>query len=254
MADIKKVVLVHRLRAVVAQVGFTRFKPASPDIYGELDLEVTRASIALETSWLPACENIGEGIFLEFKPNVLRHWVEKSAVMERARILQEGYRIWAKGDAAKMERFPSVIYYLLHSFSHLLLNAIALECGYPASSLRERIYLCPTQNEFRGGILIYTGSSDAEGTLGGLVQTGRDIKRHVRVALEAGKLCTNDPVCAYHKPRQHDHQPLMGAACHSPSCKTTLLRGKCQVSGSTPRSRNRLLHRFIARETHRNAG
>jgi acyl-CoA synthetase (AMP-forming)/AMP-acid ligase II len=34
----------------------------------KLDLEVTRASIALETSWLPACENIGEGIFLEIKP------------------------------------------------------------------------------------------------------------------------------------------------------------------------------------------
>jgi hypothetical protein len=59
---------------------------------------------------------------------------------------------------------------------------IALECGYPASSLRERIYLCPTQNKFRGGMLIYTGSSDAEGTLGGLVQTGRDIKTDEIVA------------------------------------------------------------------------
>ena len=239
MTGIKKVVLVHRLREVVAQVGFTRFEPASPDIHGELDLEVTRASIALEASWLPACENLGEGIFLEFKPEALERWARRSAVMDRARLLHEGYRIWAKGDLGKMERFPTVVYYLLHSFSHLLLNAIALECGYPASSLRERIYLCSTPNEFRGGILIYTGSSDAEGTLGGLVQTGRDIKRHVRVALEAGKLCTNDPVCAYHKPRQLDHEPLMGAACH----------GCLLISETSCEQRNVYLDRALVVET-----
>jgi uncharacterized protein DUF1998 len=239
MAGIKKVVLVHRLREVVAQVGFTRFEPASPDIHGEFDLEVIRASIALETSWLPACENIGEGIFLEFKPEALENWAKKSAVMERGRLLFEGYRNWAKGSSAKMERFPTVVYYLLHSFSHLLLTAIALECGYPASSLRERIYLCPTENEQRGGILIYTGSSDAEGTLGGLVQTGRDIKRHVRVALETGRLCANDPVCAYHKPRQHDHQPLMGAACH----------GCLLISETSCEQRNVYLDRALVVET-----
>jgi hypothetical protein len=239
MNGIKKVVLVHRLREVVAQVGFTRFEPASPDIYGELDLEVTRASIALETNWLPACENIGEGIFLEFKPSVLLQWSQKSAVKDRGKLLQEGYRIWAKNDAAKMERFPPVVYYLLHSFSHLLLSAIALECGYPASSLRERIYFFATQNGLAGGILIYTGSSDAEGTLGGLVQTGRDIKRHVRVALEAGKLCANDPVCAYHKPRQHDHQPLMGAACH----------GCLLISETSCEQRNVYLDRALVVET-----
>jgi hypothetical protein len=177
-------------------------------------LKVIRAAIALETTWLPACENRGEGIFLEIKPEALVHWLMKPAVVQRARLLQDGYRIWAKEDSAKLERFPTVVYYMLHSFSHLLLNAIALECGYPASSLRERIYVSLLPNDLRGGILIYTGSSDAEGTLGGLVQTGREIARHVRVALETGKLCTNDPVCAYHTPHQHDFQPLMGAACH----------------------------------------
>jgi hypothetical protein len=29
---------------------------------------------------------------------------------------------------------------MLHSRSHLLMTAISLECGYPASSLRERVY------------------------------------------------------------------------------------------------------------------
>ena len=79
MLGIKKVVLVHRLREVVAQVGFTRFEPASADIHGELDLGVTRASIGLETPWFPAYENRGEGSFLEFKPEALEHWGKEAA-------------------------------------------------------------------------------------------------------------------------------------------------------------------------------
>jgi hypothetical protein len=49
-----------------------------------------------------------------------------------------------------------------------------MRCGYPASSIRERIY-ADTQAE-RFGILLYTGSPDAEGTLGGLVQEARHIE------------------------------------------------------------------------------
>jgi hypothetical protein len=29
-----------------------------------------------------------------------------------------------------------------------------------------------------------------------------------------GALCSNDPVCAFHVPAQHDQQPLLGSACH----------------------------------------
>ena len=54
MKPIERVVLVHRLREVVAQVGFTRFESAAPDIEGELDLGVKRAVLARETTWLPA--------------------------------------------------------------------------------------------------------------------------------------------------------------------------------------------------------
>ena len=55
------VVLVHRLREVMAQVGFTRFESALPDIDGELSLQVELAPLARETTWLPAIENKGEG-------------------------------------------------------------------------------------------------------------------------------------------------------------------------------------------------
>jgi Domain of unknown function (DUF1998) len=102
---------------------------------------------------------------------------------------------------------------MLHSLSHLLLTQIALECGYPAASLRERVYALPDERMF--GILIHTGTSDSEGTLGGLVEAGRRMGEHLVEAIEAARLCSNDPVCAEHDPSaEHDPLRLHGAACH----------------------------------------
>ncbi len=117
---------------------------------------------------------------------------------------------WKGEHEGSTREFPGLPYYMLHSLAHLLLTSISLECGYPASSLRERIYAAPDAY----GILIYTGSSDAEGTLGGLVMAAREIRRHMRRALECGDLCSNDPVCAHHVPARHDGQQLLGSACH----------------------------------------
>lgn len=210
MKSVERVVLVHRLREVVAQVGFTRFEAAGPDTQGELELDVQRAAIGVDASWVPAVENRGEGIFLVFNAATIQQWSQRDAVLTRARALDAGFAIWKKDHEGSKREFPGIPYFLLHSISHLLMTAISLECGYPASSLRERIYAAPG----RYGILIYTGSSDAEGTLGGLVLAGRDIREHFRRALELGKLCSNDPVCAHHVPVDHDHQPLLGSACH----------------------------------------
>jgi hypothetical protein len=210
MAPIERVVLVHRLREVVAQVGFTRFEAAGPDIEGELSIDVETAPLSLESRWLPAVENRGEGIFLQFRASAIKKWVEREEVRARGRLLDVGFKRWQEDHSHSARQFPGLPYYLLHSFSHLLLSSVALECGYPASSLRERVFA----SNGRFGVLIYTGSSDAEGTLGGLVLAGRDIARQVQRALEMGSLCSNDPVCAFHAPSEHDHQPLLGSACH----------------------------------------
>jgi hypothetical protein len=209
MNSVARVVLVHRLREVIAQVGFTRFEAAGPDIQGELELDVERAPLAIDASWLPAVENRGEGVFLQFKPERINEWLKKPALGERGINLLRGYKRWCEEKRSSRD-FPGLPYYLLHSLSHLLLTVISLDCGYPASSLRERVFAAPG----RYGILIYTGSADAEGTLGGLVQAGREIKRYMLLALERGMLCSNDPICAQHVPAEIDHQPLLGSACH----------------------------------------
>jgi hypothetical protein len=212
MAAVERVVLVHRLREVTAQVGFTRFEPSAPDIEGELEMGVTRAALARETTWLPAVENRGEGIFLAFKKADIEAWLRKPAVVERGTHLSTGFDAWLHDHQGSRRQFAGLPYLMLHSFSHMLITAVSLDCGYPASSIRERVYA----GSAGYGILLFTGSPDAEGTLGGLVEVGRQIGRHFKAALELGQLCSNDPVCAQHQPQNlHERRFLLGAACHS---------------------------------------
>ena len=212
MQDIDRVVLVHRLREVVAQVGFTRFEAAAPDIEGELEMGVRRATLAREVSWLPAVENKGEGVFIHFRTEAIDQWMSRADVQARGRQLDAGFTRWRDEHQGSHREFPGMPYFMLHSFSHMLITAVALECGYPASSIRERIYALPGIGY---GVLLYTGTADSEGTLGGLIQVGRRIHEHIHNALELGELCSNDPVCAQHEPEStHEHRFLHGAACH----------------------------------------
>ena len=211
MAPVERVVLVHRLREVSALVGFTRFEALTPDVDGELEIGVQRASLAREPSWVPAVENRGEGVFLLFDRKVLEEWGTRPAVQKRGQDLLAGFDCWKAEHPNSRREFLGLPYIVLHSLSHLLITAVALECGYPASSIRERVYA----GDAGYGILLYTGSPDAEGTLGGLVEVGRRIDRHMRTALELGQLCSNDPVCAQHDPASpHESRFLHGAACH----------------------------------------
>jgi hypothetical protein len=216
MSGVERIVLVHRLREVMAQVGFTRFEAVSPDIDGELEIGVRRASLAREITWLPAIENRGEGVFIQFRKESVDEWVTRKDVIDRGMRLLAGYDAWKEEHSGSKKKFVEagglLPYVLFHSFSHLLLTSVSLECGYPASSIRERIYSIP---DVGYGVLLYTGTSDAEGTLGGLIQVGRQIHNHIRNALEMGELCSNDPVCAQHEPaNQHERRFLHGAACH----------------------------------------
>jgi hypothetical protein len=95
---------------------------------------------------------------------------------------------------------------------------IALDCGYPASSLKERIYVLsgtPNSAPDRCGILIYTATAGAQGTLGGLVGTASRIASILCSALERVTICSNDPVCADHEPDDRSgDRATHGAACH----------------------------------------
>lgn len=131
------VVQLHRLREVLALIGFTRFEAAMRDIHGEYDTDVERAEIAIEPTWYPAVENRGEGVFLQLRSESIEEWLERDAVRERVAELERGHMAWAETRKA-VSGFPGGAYILLHTLAHLLIQSLAMRCGYPASSIRER--------------------------------------------------------------------------------------------------------------------
>lgn len=213
---IARVVVAHKLREVRAQIGFTRLEPVTADLQGEFDLKVETARLGLTTNWLPATEINGEGMFVQLDEAAVRAWEQRPAVIERGKQLAAGYEAWSHATASAPP-FPGVRFYMLHSLSHLLIAAISLECGYSASAIRERIYCGPSTSDSTpmAAILLSTGTSGTEGTLGGLVEQGARLQEHLRRAYDMGRLCSNDPVCAAHSPHEDRAERFLeGAGCH----------------------------------------
>lgn len=215
---ISRVVLATRLREVTAMIGFTRI--GSPRDFGGLDElpSNVRAPISRKpATMVPAVEVRGEGIFIQFDETQVAEYCDEHAAARD--LLLGAHAEWRRRRRIPNERrnFPGLRYALLHSFSHALMRQLALECGYAAASLRERIYANPEDSagETMAGVLLYTAAPDSEGTLGGLVRLGRpgELERHISRALEDMRLCSSDPLCADHEPEADGS--LHGAACHA---------------------------------------
>ena len=105
LSPVENVVLVHRLREVVAQIGFTRFEPPAPEVDGELDLKVERQLLDRDVNWLPAIENRGEGIFIQIKADAVDSWLQRAEVSDRINVLMRGFDQWAT-ERGSDRRFP----------------------------------------------------------------------------------------------------------------------------------------------------
>lgn len=215
-----QVVLVEKLREVQVMTGFTRLD--SPGEVLEMGSDESTSQIVPLTrqapTWLPAAEVRGEGIFLQFNEERIQSWLR--TVNRRANDFHQAHMRWrsARFIADPEARDPGMRYVLLHSFAHALMRQMAMESGYTAASVRERIYSRNPDDPGgpMAGILIYTAATDSEGTLGGLVKQGEleTLERHIRMALEHAALCASDPTCAEHTPST-DGISLHGAACHA---------------------------------------
>jgi hypothetical protein len=213
---VNRVMKVHQLREVMALLGFTRLEPVVSQIDGDpLDLGVKRAQIDVkEATWLPAVENLGEGIFLSFDPDAIRSWLKSDGAAQHLSKHRDAFKIWNKEHGLTEDKFewPRGAYLMLHSLAHLLITEAALDCGYGASAIKERIYAF---DDIGYGILLYTGGSGSEGSLGGLVGLADRIDELLAMALERAALCSNDPFCASHEPNDGlEKRYAHGAACH----------------------------------------
>lgn len=147
----------------------------------------------------------------------MRAWIARPAVAARFDTLYRGWDRWREEQpyGARL-RFPGLGYYAMHSFSHALMTEIALGCGYPATALKERLYAILDDTTERFGLLIYTATTGAQGTLGGLTGVLPDLGAMAESALDRLGLCSGDPICAEHDPHLHaDERALNAAACHA---------------------------------------
>jgi hypothetical protein len=214
---LRQVVRADRLREVVALIGFTRID--SPDSGVADDAEVTeRARLSRgEPTWVPAAEVRGEGIFLSLPEDRLAAWEDAAGRAERPEQLRLAHGRWRSRRGLADEGWRGHRYTLLHTLAHLLINELAMECGYSAASIRERIYSSEGgSEEAMAGILLYTAAPDSEGTLGGLVSLAdpETFGRLLGQALDRAQLCASDPLCAEHVP-DGTEDALHLAACHA---------------------------------------
>ena len=130
----------------------------------------------------------------------------------RAEQLLKGFESDAKS------QFPGVRFYLIHSLSHLLLTArSASNVATPRARSASAFTVARPEDDGpnMAAIMLSTGTTGSEGTLGGLVEEGRRILHHLREGWDLGRLCSNDPVCAAHDPSSaSSDRRTEGAACH----------------------------------------
>ena len=201
------VMLVRRLLEVRALESFTRILPPQPPGLAE-----RRAPLAAEAQgWLPAIDVRGEGIFLRLDENVLREWEDRPEVAKRASRIDRRYRDRFTERGAEPDRQITPRLVLTHTLAHVLIGEWALDSGYPAASLRERLYV----SDDHAGMLLYTATSDSAGSLGGvLAQAAPDrLESSLRDALDRAGWCSSDPICI--EAESHGVDSLNLAACHA---------------------------------------
>ena len=206
IAAVDRLIAVNRLKEILVLDGFRRLegRMTPPDLTGKAD-------------WLPALELYGEGIFFTLRESFLRRWEAYRQVRNRTRIFLDRF----KGSGVRSPMGPPAVsprFLALHTLSHLMIRELETKAGYPAASLRERIY-CQSggaaDSGSMAGVLIYVAVPDTEGSLGGLMSQAEPHRflRLLSAVVEAAKWCSLDPVCA----RQEGHGPglLNRAACHA---------------------------------------
>lgn len=208
------VLLLERLREVNALIGYTRVE--APEESADEDERPPMADLCKgNPSWIPASEVHGEGIFIRFNEKSISDWEKLDAVKRRDQKIEQGHRGWRNARGLDPEvGYPGIRYTMLHTFAHLLIRELALECGYNAASIRERIY-ANTGESPMAGVLIYTAAADSDGTLGGLVELGKpeNLGRLIEQALNRSMVCSSDPLCSEHNPSED--RSLHAASCHA---------------------------------------
>ena len=171
---IKGLYALKELKETSVLMSYTRVSPSTQKWWNngeikDIDPQKVDPFSDKNPTFMPAVEAYGEGLLFEIDTTEIN-----------------------KGDVLEFA----------HTFCHLLMKELEFTCGYPVTSLREKIY----DEEDTIGFLIYT-IQGSEGSYGGLVSlmpsdTNSDgsnndakILKLIASATERAKDCPNDPIC-----------------------------------------------------------
>ncbi|MCK0125748.1 DUF1998 domain-containing protein [Gelidibacter sp. F2691] len=219
---------LRRIKMTTVQVGYTRQEPlTSDDFFSEMEGNQVLIEKKFTSKWedktkyLPAIESFGEGIFIALSNDKIESWIasaEKNDNFSKkinklyTNIEKHAYRSVSEKFGLTINREHLIRFLLVHTLSHLLIKELEFLCGYPSTSLNERLFVDKDQMQ---GVLLYT-IAGAEGSYGGLVSQTPEAKmlRLLKSALRRASDCASDPICY----NTDDGQGIGGlnmAACYS---------------------------------------
>lgn len=202
---ISSIYKMDKIRITSVQTSYTRQEPISTDLFLKDDDEITTtkekikkkftSNYAINSKYLPAIESYGEGIFFHFDDDNLNDWIMSNPkVQERINIIIDNHNNMDSSFNRDLELTPK--YVLIHTFSHLIIKELEYLCGYPATSIQERLYIDHSLK--MNGVLIYT-IAGSEGSYGGLTSIcdNDKIRKLILSAMIRARDCATDPIC-YH--------------------------------------------------------
>jgi len=218
---IDDLVKIKRLKITSVQTAYTRQEPLDKDQFLKGNFESVKpkyTSIAgKNTEYLPAVENFGEGIFINFNNQKIETWINVVLADPKARnrieLLHKNTMV---NYLIQNNRFSNISFLtkfvMIHTLSHILIKEFEFSVGYPATSLNERLYI---DNQYMSGLLIYT-IAGSEGSYGGIVAQANEksLLKILNSALTRANDCASDPICY----NAIDGQGIGGlnlAACYS---------------------------------------
>ncbi|MDD3772648.1 MAG: DrmB family protein [Saccharofermentanales bacterium] len=213
-----KLVKIDKLKKTTVQTSFTRNEPIDVDSIlqnqNEYEYTVQRQSVSknnFETKTLPALESYGEGILFVLDEQKLKHWEQQQEVIERTGKIKSNAQNadWKSHQIIAKTLTPKKV--LIHTLSHLLMRELEYVCGYPVSSLSERLYVSETMHGF-----LISAFDGTDGYLGGLSNLCNDLdnlNNIINSAILRATDCSSDPICIESEGQGVGQLNL--AACHS---------------------------------------
>lgn len=215
-----KLIKIDKLKKTTVQTSFTRNEPIDIDSIllkdedSAYEYAVQRQSVSknnFDTKTLPALESYGEGILFVLDEHKIRQWEQQQEVVERNERIKSNAKNadWKSHQIIAKSLTPRKV--LIHTLSHLLIRELEYVCGYPASSLSERLYVSETMYGF-----LISAFDGTDGYLGGLSNLCNDLQNMSNIinsAIFRATDCSSDPICIESEGQSVGQLNL--AACHS---------------------------------------